>query len=102
MPALARCAAAQQVTQLRPLNDRPKKRARDRCPAPYTTSGMQVLSAAATRPVWVGRPLAARAGRLSRRRPFWTRAQAGGGGLTEEGRQAATRGAADRFKADQL
>lgn len=66
---------------------------------------MQVLSAAVARPA-ACRPLAARAAkRLASaigRRAIATRTQTGSGGLTEEGRRAATRDAADRFRADQL
>jgi hypothetical protein len=66
---------------------------------------MQVLSATVARPA-VCRPLAARAGKrlvcAVFRRGLTTRAQTGSGGLTEEGRRAATRDAADKFCADKL
>lgn len=69
------------------------------------SAGMQVLCATVARPA-ACRPLAAQGGRrlvsAIGRRAIAIRAQTGSGGLTEEGRRAATRDAADRFRADQL
>lgn len=105
--ASAQHAAARHVSRTDPKGIRVITPPIDCRTAPESakSAGMHFLSAAVCRPS-VCRAHAARAGKrlvaAIGRRSISTRAQTGSGGLTEEGRRAATRDAADRFRADQL